>query len=151
MTSREKITSPHASKKLQDRPSGEIGDIDIIRACGMAGQSNPLGLSIWRWRYAGDNRELARIAEALIDLGHDVTVVFTVLQHLNREVCPGCMGRGYGVVDGTPMLNGQMCVECRGTGKRQLQGKAELALVEVIMRLEQDISTSISRKLGPTP
>ena len=151
MTSREKITSAQTSTNLQDHPAGELGDIDIIRACGMAGQSNPLGLSIWRWRYAGDNRELYKIAEALMGLGHEVGTVFTVLQHLSREVCPGCFGRGYGVVDGTPMLNGLVCNECRGTGKRQLHGKAELALVEVIMGLERDIARSIQRKLEPTP
>lgn len=150
MTSKEKITSAQTSKNLQDHPAGEMGDIDIIRACGMAGQSNPLGLAIWRWRYAGDNRELHKIAEALMGMGHEVAVVFTVLQHLSREVCPGCFGRGYGVVEDTPMLNGLACKECRGTGKRQIQGQAELALIEVIMRLERDIAGSIRRKLDTT-
>jgi hypothetical protein len=148
MTSREKITSAQTSKNLQDPPSGELGDIDIIRACGMAGQSNPLGLSIWRWRYAGDNREIHKIAEALMGMGHEVDTVFTVLQHLSREVCPVCFGRGYGVVEGTPILNGEICMDCNGTGKRQLHGDAELALVEVIVRLERDVARQIQQKLS---
>jgi len=81
-------------------------------------------------------------------MGHEVDTVFTVLQHLSREVCPGCFGRGYGVIEDTPMLNGQVCKDCHGTGKRQLHGTAELALVEVIMGLERDIAGSIQRKLA---
>ena len=75
MTSKEKITSAQTSKNLQEVPPDELGDIDIVRACGMAGQSNPLGLSIWRWRYAGDQAEMAKIAVGLVDRGHEVHVI----------------------------------------------------------------------------
>jgi membrane associated rhomboid family serine protease len=65
---KEKISSAQTSKNLGEKPAEEMGDIDIIRACGMAGQSNPLGLSIWRWRYAGDQGEVAKIAVSLVVL-----------------------------------------------------------------------------------
>ena len=76
-------------------PVNEIGDIDLVRACGMAGAGNPLGLAIWRWRYAGDTREVFRIAEALIAMGYGELVVYNVMHHLSKDVCPVCHGRGY--------------------------------------------------------
>lgn len=47
--SQERIVSAQTSSNLGEALVHDLGDIDVIRACGMAGQSNPLGLSIWRW------------------------------------------------------------------------------------------------------
>ena len=147
MTSKEKITSAQTSKNLGETPSYDLGDIDIIRACGMAGQSNPLGLSIWRWRYAGDTREVFKVAEGLIAKGYEARVVYVVLDHLANDVCKVCKGRSYGTIEGAPVLNGEVCVDCRGTGRRPLVGEEEQALVELIMSLERDIANSIKRRL----
>ena len=148
MTSKEKITSAQTSKNLGETPSYDLGDIDIIRACGMAGQSNPLGLSIWRWRYAGDTREVFKVAEGLIAKGYETRVVYVVLDHLANDVCKVCKGRGYGTIEGAPVLNGEVCVDCRGTGRRPLDGEKEQALVELIMGLEREIAGNIMRRLA---
>ena len=148
MTSKEKITSAQTSKNLGETPSYDLGDIDIIRACGMSGQSNPLGLSIWRWRYAGDTREVFKVAEGLIAKGYEIRLVYVVLDHLANDVCGVCKGRGYGLMEGAPVLNGEICVDCRGTGRRPLVGEAEQALIEVIAGLEREIAASIMKKLS---
>ena len=63
---KERIVSAQTSSNLGESLVNDLGDIDVVRACGMAGQSNPLGLSIWRWRYAGDERELWKVADGLV-------------------------------------------------------------------------------------
>jgi hypothetical protein len=45
-------------------------------------------------------------------------------------------------------LNGEVCVDCRGTGRRPLDGEKEQALIEVIMGLEREIAGSIMRRLA---
>jgi len=148
MTSKEKITSAQTSKNLQETPPEELGDIDIIRACGMAGQSNPLGLSIWRWRYAGDRAEMSKIAVGLVDRGHDSFVVFRVLSHLANDVCPACLGRGFAAMQNAPVLTDDLCVDCQGTGRKAIEGEKEKALIEVIMGLERDVAGRIMQKLA---
>jgi hypothetical protein len=148
MTSKETITRAQTSSHLGETPSYEMGDIDVIRASGMAGQSNPLGLAIWRFRYCGDSREMPKIAQGLVDKGHDATVVVRVLHHLSDDVCKVCFGRGFGVVAGTPMLNGEECKDCLGAGRRLLEGEKEKALLEVIAGLERDIAGGIMRRLA---
>lgn len=148
MTSKEKITSAQTSKNLQETPSDEVGDIDIIRACGMAGQSNPLGLSIWRWRYAGDRAEMANVAVGLVDRGYEVMLVFRVLKYLINDVCPECLGRGFEAMKNAPVLTDNLCVACQGTGRKPVEGENERALIEVIMGLERDVAGKIMQKLA---
>ena len=130
---KERIVSAQTSSNLGESLVNDLGDIDVVRACGMAGQSNPLGLSIWRWRYAGDERELWKMR---------------VLHHLANDVCKVCLGRGYGVIENTPVLNGEQCTECRGEGRLTIQGEAEQALVEEIAALEREVAGNIMRKLA---
>jgi hypothetical protein len=145
---KERIVSAQTSSNLGESLVNDLGDIDVVRACGMAGQSNPLGLSIWRWRYAGDERELWKVAEGLVARGRPALLVMRVLHHLADDVCKVCWGRGYGVIEGAPVLNGEQCVDCRGTGRLEIQGEAEQALVEEIAALEREVAGNIMRKLA---
>jgi len=148
MTSREKITSAQTSTNLGEKPADELADVDIIRACGMAGQRNPLGLSIWRWRYAGDHGSMFKVAEGLVEMGYPVVVVYRVLSHLASDVCKTCFGRGFELMKGAPVLSDQLCVDCRGTGRREILGVAENQLVDTIKRMEQEIASAIMHKLS---
>lgn len=148
MTSRERIGTAQHTDDLGEVGLEEIGDVDIVRACGWAGQKNPLGLSIWRWRYGGDQRELPRIAWGLIGRGHDPEVVARVLGHLIDDVCRPCEGRGYETVAGTPMLSDTICLHCQGTGRAPLAGEREKEVVETIARLEREIAAAIMRRLA---
>jgi hypothetical protein len=52
------------------------------------------------------------------------------------------------VIEGTPVLNGEQCAECRGEGRLTIQGEAEQALVEEIAALEREVAGNIMRKLA---
>lgn len=148
MMFKERITKAQVSKNLGEVPTNEIGDIDLVRACGMAGVGNPLGLAIWRWRYAGDTREVFRIAEALIAMGYEAQVVYNVMHHLSKDVCSVCQGRGYSIIKGTPVLSDEICLDCKGAGRKELKGEAEIKLAAEITRLEQEIAAAIMKKLA---
>lgn len=148
MTSRERIGTAQYSDDLREVSTEEIGDVDIVRACGMAGQSNPLGLSVWRWRYGGDNREAPIVARGLIELGYETNLVVRVMKHLAHDVCLHCQGRGYMLLPGAPVLSDEQCPHCQGTGKNPLAGEAERALLEVIARMEREIASAIMKKLS---
>lgn len=148
MTSRERIGTAQYSDDLSEVAVDEIGDVDIIRACGMAAQSNPLGLRLWRWRVGGDRREMPRVAEALAELGWPVGVVFRVVAHLDDDLCPGCLGRGYELMPGAPVLSDALCPSCRGSGRRELQGEQEKELLEFIAKLQQEVAAAIMRRLS---
>ena len=148
MTSRERIGTAQHTADLGEVGLEDVGDVDIIRACGMAGQANPLGLSIWRWRYGSDQREMFTVARGLVDLGHDAPLVGRVLAHLANDVCPPCNGRGYELLPGAPVLSDTLCVHCQGTGRRPLVGEAERALAETIARMEREIASAVMQKLA---
>jgi len=148
MTARERIGTAQYTDDLGEVGIEEVGDVDIIRACGAAGQSNPLGLSIWRWRYGGDQKEVFHVARGLIEQGHEVGLVYRVLTHLSNDVCKHCEGRGYLMLPGVPVLSDELCLHCQGTGRRPLEGDAERDLQEKIARLEREIAAAIMRKLA---
>ena len=145
---KERLTKAQVSKNLSEVPVNEIGDIDLVRACGMAGASNPLGLAIWRWRYAGDTREVFHIAETLVEMGNEPLVVYNVMHHLSKDVCPACHGRGYIVIKDAPVLSDEICLDCRGVGRKELRGEAETKLAATITRLEHEIAAAIMKKLA---
>lgn len=147
MTSRESVARAQTSGNLGEKPDGEVGDVDIIRACGMSGHSNPMGLAVWRWRYSGARGELARVAVALVDRGYEPDVVARVMGHMMDDVCPICHGRGRGTMKNAPVLTADICVECEGTGRKILLGEKERALVEVIAAFERDVISDIRRRL----
>lgn len=145
---RERIgTAQHASD-LGEVLLEEIGNVDIVRACGMAGYSNPLGLSIWRWRVGGDQREVFAVARGLIEKRYDPKLVHRVLAHLADDICDACDGRGYELMEGAPVLSDSLCVVCAGTGRKPLKGEAEKALVEVIAGLEREFAAAVMRRLA---
>ena len=148
MTSRERIGTAQHTSNLGEVGLEDIGDVDIIRASGMSGQANPLGMSIWRWRYGGDVRAMFTVAKGLVEMGHAPELVGTVLSHLSNDVCPHCSGRGYELLPGAPVLSDDMCMHCHGTGRKPLVGMEENALADTISRMEREIASAIMRKLS---
>lgn len=144
----ERIGMAQASRDLGEVETDEVGDVDIIRACGMAGQGNPLGLAIWRWRYGGDQKSMFSVATGLVNQGHDAQLVYRVLTHMADDLCRACEGRGYRLLEGAPVLSDELCLECQGTGRRELVGLKERDLQEKIARLEREIAAAIMRRLS---
>lgn len=158
MTARERISSAQSSKDLGEAMPNEIGDIDIIRACGMVGAKFPLGLSLWRLKYAADSQEFRRVLDGLVEMmvrrwpeeeGVPNTVA-DVVRHWLDDVCHTCNGLGYKCVPGAPVLSDDACEVCQGAGRLKLPRADEPAawLLQRIERIERYAAGAIMRKLS---
>jgi hypothetical protein len=154
----QRVAGAEGSRDLSERIG--TGDVDILRAVGMAGAHNLLGTLLWRLRYTGDTRELRRTAELLMDrvqgrYGHLKVeqagqAVGRVLRHWLNDVCPVCTGRGYDLIPDTPTLSDTLCAACNGAGRTELDALKveERWLQGEIAILESDAAQAIMRKLA---
>ena len=158
MRIKERIGPAQYSKDLGEVPPGEIGDIDIIRACGMVGVSMPLGVSLWRLKVSGDTREYPSVIEGLVALLmrrgavelEAVKLVNIVLRHYMNDLCQPCKGRGYELFVGAPVLSDRLCSVCAGQGRISLSETDDSAawLLDQIARLEREVASAIMKKLA---
>ena len=157
MSVKEKVSAAQRSKNLQEVPYNQIGDIDVIRACGMVGVEMPLGLSLWRLKYSDAENEFVNVFNGLLTMvlsryhncnGYQVTQ--TVIKHWLDNVCKACSGRGKEVVPGTPMLSDRDCEVCHGQGRIAMHNPDDASrwLLAEIQRMEQDVSSAIAAKLN---
>ena len=155
MSLMEKIASAQGSANLGEKPSHQMGDVDVVRACGMAGVNNHLGLSLYRLKYSQDIREFKKVFEGLqnhlrsrwVDDDENKTV-YEVLSHWLDDICNPCSGRGYGVIPGTPMLGDTPCGACNGTGHVKLvSSDAARWLFEEVGRMERETAVAIMHKI----
>jgi hypothetical protein len=151
---KDRIASAQRSSRLGESPSGELADIDYVRATGLAAIDHGLGISLWRLKFSDDVRELRNVMIGLSELfvrrfSVDPTESLPdALGHWLTSVCPGCAGRRYLVVPGTPMLSDVECPSCGGTGTPEITASPQTKwLIETIVRLEQAASSSVLRKL----
>lgn len=119
---------------------------DTVAAAGMAGRVEPLGLALWRVKYAGDRTAYrhaqsllcARVAnvsrkrkwgetpKALRLLAHQV-FAWSVF-----GVCPVCTGRGhpsFGEGDGRQVLSDDLCPVCHGDGTTPIERVVPVQLI----------------------
>lgn len=155
MSLMEKISSAQVSSNLGEKPIHQMGDVDVVRACGMAGASNDLGLSLYRLKYSGDVKEFPKVLNGLLTMVRsrwfevdENKTVNEVLSHWLDDICHPCYGRGYAVVPGTPMLGDVPCGACNGTGRVKLvSSDAALWLFEEVGRMEREIAVAIMHKI----
>lgn len=148
MSLRERLGTAQHTDNLAEGRGDQLADVDIIRASGLAGARDPLGLSIWRWRVGGDQREMLPVARELVARGWDATLVARVLSHLSNDRCGHCEGRGYRLLPDVPVLSDELCAACGGTGRAPLHGAQERELAEVIAGHERSIAGAIMRRLA---
>lgn len=149
MTTREWISRAQDSRDLGEVGAEEMGDVDVIRACGMVGQGNPLGLAVFRWRYSGADREVPYIARTLVDLhGYGADLVYRVMMHLADDGCHACGSTGFAMLPHAPVRSDVPCASCGGTGRVVMRGTDERDLVEHLARLEREAGAAIMRKLA---
>ncbi|MFA7327354.1 MAG: hypothetical protein WC121_11860 [Candidatus Kapaibacterium sp.] len=121
---------------------------DTVAAAGMAGRTEPLGLALWRVKFAGDRTAYrhaqallcARVAnvsrkrkwgetpKALRLLAHQV-FAWTVF-----GVCPVCTGRGQRLMgeplaDGRAVLSDDLCPACHGDGATPIERAVPVQLI----------------------
>jgi hypothetical protein len=153
-----RISSAQLSDNLGEVGLEDIGDVDIVRACGMVANKHPIGMALWRLKYGSDYRELANVVLALIALmsrkgwtgDHVPGLVSAVVKHWLDDVCPTCYGRGFDVMPGSPMLSDKACDTCNGKGRLPLPVSDEPALwlLETINKMERDVAAAVMRKLS---
>lgn len=144
MGANERIARAQISGNLADNDM-RLSDVDFVRASGMAAQTNPEGLMLYRLKYANDHTEykatLRRVYALAVGkafrmrktIRHEelMELAESTLRHWIAPVCPVCLGRGYAVIPGTPTLSESACKHCYG-GHLPLQRavKAHLDLAE---------------------
>ena len=156
MSLNEKLSTAQSSSNLGERPVHEIGDIDIIRACGMAGASNGFGLALWRLKFGGDDRELGRVVTGAWELmqkrypdNKNLERVHSVIKHWLDDLCHPCHGRGYLSVPGTPMLSDTPCEHCKGEGRVKLRtDDAGQWLLDEMLKFEREIAVAVMNKIN---
>jgi hypothetical protein len=52
------------------------------------------------------------------------------------------------VIKDAPVLSDEICLDCRGVGRKELRGEAETKLAATITRLEHEIAAAIMKKLA---
>ena len=158
MTTKERMVRSQTSSNLAESANSEFGDIDIVRATGMVGQSNPIGVSLWRLKYAGDVAEFPKVVTSLagmlakrnVKYTDAMLLAFNAVKHYVDDVCKTCVGRGYDIIPGTPVLSDQICLNCRGAGKAPFvhTGDASEWLEVTISRMEREVAGAVMKKLA---
>lgn len=129
-TRREKYGSASVSGRLKFIDNMQT-DLDTVAAAGMAGVKAPLGLAMWRAKYAND-RHAYRHAQALLIAKAANTarrrhwkeppkviklLAVKVFTWSVFGVCPVCQGRGHLPLDMLPnVLDDDPCPACHGDG-----------------------------------
>jgi hypothetical protein len=142
------------SKNVED-----LADVDIIRACGVVAAKYPIGVSVWRIKYAKDTKDIKKVVNHLIefcmseklvpDRKTAQEIVKTTIKYWFDPICDNCSGLGYLKVTGAPVLSDHACVVCNGSGqvKLPLDDKAADEVLQHLNKLERVTASQIFTKL----
>ena len=159
MSLSEKISSSQVSSDLSEAKTDDyLADVDVVRACGMVAKDNPIGLALWRLKYAKDTRELKKILDYFVkwsvarDLREDdidaLLFVKKSLKYWIDSICDNCDGLGFMKIIGCPMLSDSPCQICNGSGKTNAPaGQDFKSLLDEIDKLERVVAKKIFAKL----
>ena len=155
----ERVVRAQHSARLGEVPVHEIGDIDIVRVLGMVSRHLPLGVSLWRLKYAGDGRSRAQVSGDLVATAarsgwgqaEAGAVVAGVVDHWLDDRCHHCQGRGYERICQTPMLGAAACAECGGLGHLSCPDQSPIAawMLELIASLEHEAACAVIARIRP--
>lgn len=154
----ESVSKAQVSGNLGEGKPGQLGDVDVIRACGMVSAKNPLGMSLWRCKYSDVWEEVRNILTGLSEL---LVTRRKMPKEAARESaervlaawigdrCDDCGGTGYTTIPGTPMLSDTHCPACKGQGRIELDNPTpdEEWLQAQIALLESEVAGAIMTKL----
>jgi hypothetical protein len=106
---------------------------DPVTAAGMVGARHALAVSAWRLKHGHDAAEFKTclgILQRAVRVSRDrnlkaaraaaLALCKPVLMHWIADICPACLGRGAGVLDGSPVLEDAPCEQCGGNGRVSL-------------------------------
>lgn len=152
MGAHERIAEAQVSCNLGD-DSMRLTDVDYIRACGWAAQTNPEGLMLYRLKYANDHTEykptLQRVYSLAVGKAFRMRLTITnehlrelaenTLHHWIAPICPSCLGRGHEKQPDAPLLSDRECDYCKGTGHVPLE-KAVKSHLELAAWLSNEMN-----------
>lgn len=154
----ESVSKAQVSGNLGEGKPGQLGDVDIIRACGCVAAKNPLGMALWRLKYSEVWDEvrnaLAGLSEMLVtrrgmSKEEATESAERVLAAWIADRCDDCGGTGYATIPGTPMLSDVECPNCKGQGRIELDSPTpnEKWLQAQIALYESEVAGAIMVKL----
>lgn len=154
----ESVSKAQVSGNLGEGKPGQLADVDVIRACGMVSAKNPLGMALWRIKYADIWEEVRNALAGLSDLlvtrrkmtkAEATQSAERVLAAWIGDRCDECGGTGYMTVPGTPMLSDVACPVCKGQGRLELENPTpdEQWLQAQIALYESEVAGAIMTKL----
>ena len=122
------------TSNLQSTPRTNRSPSDVLAAAGMASQDNEIAMLLWGVTFQGKSSKKWMLVDALESKlagkmfkerwkGNTRHIVQEVLAHHLHGTCQPCGGRGYRVINDTPMLSDDICTHCGGTGKIPLKAK----------------------------
>lgn len=143
------------SSDLGEAPDGGFGDVDVLRAAGMAGQEHDLALQLWRLTILGERRTLAGVVLNVVDLAGRLKIdnpehaTCEVIEWLMDPICHPCKGRGLQPMEGVEhVLSDDVCTVCVGSGHRPTGfSDGAKTLHSKIQDLQSYAAGAIARKL----
>jgi hypothetical protein len=75
-----------------------------------------------------------------------------VLDYWLNDICSGCEGRQFEVVEGTPMLMDRACRQCGGTGRKRYpwgEDEKHKRLLSTVEHLEALVIGAVARRIRP--
>ncbi len=151
-------------------------DLDTIAAAGMAGVREPLGLAMWRAKYANDRHAYRHAQSLLIAKAANSArkrrwaespkvlkiLICRVFEWSVFGVCPTCQGRGhltYGEVDqwgdGRQVLADDLCPVCHGDGATPIEAAVPVQhigrakdIAQLLFQADMDIDSGVWRRLS---
>ena len=167
------VARAETSKNLAHKR--EFCDVDVIGAVGMAGIRNPEHMAVWRVKYLNDladipaakrifilwtRRALMRRVENTRDVNPRPNTeeasrlgVQILTQWLN-DICNGCNGLKFELLEGIPTIGTKPCNKCAGTGRTAIKADSAAHLdvtCDVIERADgviNEIADRIKASLG---
>lgn len=143
------------SSDLGEAPDGQLGDVDVLRAAGMAGQDHDLAIQLWRLTILGEKRSFINVVNAMADLAgrmgisQPLLAVCEVLGWMMQPTCKHCHGRGLMPIAGVEhVLSDDVCPQCGGSGHRPKEfGDGAKTLYAAVENMQSYAASAIARKL----
>lgn len=157
------------TKDLRSNASSTHSASDVVGAAGLTAREYPASIELLRF-FAGDNRGAPKVVSYLADVisgrayrtGAQMTRVEaedmarSILAWYRDGRCPACSGRGFGAIEGAPMLSGKACPACHGARRVAFEGAFDAGRLELATwlraRVERELALGAAdakRRLGP--